>query len=327
MKFPVTPAGRPARVRSLRAARAALVLGSVPLLALALARLAVAHPSSGIVADSTGHVYFADERRNIVWRIDGENDLTPLVTDVHSHLLALGAHGEVFGEHLRYIPIEARWVSSLWRADPTGNTTVIYGPAAGFPPGLAMDPAGNRYEIVRGESPTRTSRIVRRGSDGKTTTLAGGAWGDRDGRGAEARLGNVVALAWGPREALYFTDGGSVRKVTMDGWVTTVARVLAGVPDRELPDETPLWGLTVGPSGEILVANYARRRVLEIGPSGPPREILRSESPWSPTGVAKARGRVFVLEHGFRPPKESLGPRVREVLPDGSARVLATVRD
>jgi hypothetical protein len=65
---------------------------------------------------------------------------------------------------------------------------------------------------------------------------------------------------------------------------------------------------------------------LKVAADGKVTRVMRAEAPWSPSGVAATKdGRVFVLEVGFTSPNIYSGPRVRELLPDGTLKVLATV--
>jgi hypothetical protein len=159
------------------------------------------------------------------------------------------------------------------------------------------------------------------------TTLAGGAYGHADGRGTQARFQSIGGMAFGKDGSLYVTDAGDVRRVGMDGVVRTLAQGL----EEELPDDTQtgyggLMGLAVDAGGNVYAADYGRRRVLKVAADGKVTRVVRAEAPWSPSGVAATRdGRVLVLEVGFAPPNVFSGPRVRELSPDGTLKVLATV--
>ena len=55
-----------------------------------LAPRAAAHPSSGIVVDARGQVYFQDIAGDVIWKIDAEGKLTEFSDKVGGHFLALG---------------------------------------------------------------------------------------------------------------------------------------------------------------------------------------------------------------------------------------------
>jgi sugar lactone lactonase YvrE len=295
----------------------------VAALAVLAAGSVLADPSAGIVVEPGGCVVFTDARNDVVWRIDEKGALRRLATNTHSHQLVLDQAGTLHGEHVRYRPREQAWEGSLWALGADGKRVVTYGPTPGFPPSLLTDAAGNRFEWQgRAEE---VSRIVRRAPDGTISPIAGSAWGLLDGTGAQARLQQVVAMTWGPDGRIYFTDGGSVRRVALDGTVQTLATGFGLENPPDLPEPVKLWGLTVDPRGHVYVAYYSQRRVLDIAPDGAATTVLVAERPWAPTGVAVRDGAVYVLEHGFHPPARTSGPRVRVRDPGGAVRVLAVV--
>src|SRR5258705_5531265 len=138
-------------------------------------------------------------------------------------------------------------------------------------------------------------------------------------------------MAFGTVGSLYLTDGGFLRKVAMDGTVTTIAKDLT-VPTSQ--DKQTLFGgaygslagLTVDAGGNVFVADAGNRRLLRITSGGKVDVVLRSEPPYFPNGaVATTSGDVYVLEVGFTLPNISSGPRIRKLSPDGSSVVVATV--
>ena len=133
-------------------------------------------------------------------------------------------------------------------------------------------------------------------------------------------------MAWGNDASIYFVEDDAVRRVTLDGVVTTLARGFGGAKDSDLPTQR-LWSLAVDSTGVAFVADYGNRRVIKVTRSGQTSTVLRADKPWSPTGVALQGDTLLVLEHGFTPPATSLGPRVRKLSPDGTIVVLTTVTD
>jgi len=78
------------------------------------------------------------------------------------------------------------------------------------------------------------------------------------------------------------------------------------------------------------VAATGSRSVLKISPQGKVTTILKSTSPWTPTGVAVFRGEVYLLEwHDVA--RENLEvrdawiPRIRKIGLDGKVITIATV--
>ena len=57
------------------------------------ARTASAHPSSGIVVDQQGQVYFQDAVGRAIWNIDAQGKLTKYYDKLGGHWMALDAEG------------------------------------------------------------------------------------------------------------------------------------------------------------------------------------------------------------------------------------------
>ena len=134
----------------------------------------------------------------------------------------------------------------------------------------AVDAAGNVYVT---DLLNATLRKITAG--GEVTTVAGvaGQPGHQDGLGAQARFNGPVGIAVDGPGTVYITDGGStIRKMTPDGNVTT----LAGAPGQygftdgtgssarfNHPD-----GIAVDPSGNVFVADRFNAAIRKITPAG-----------------------------------------------------------
>jgi len=135
------------------------------------------------------------------------------------------------------------------------------------PQGLALDGTGNIYvgdkdnDIIRKITP-----------DGVVTTIAGSAGnsGSIDGTGDEARFSYPQDLALDVSGNIYVTSGNTIRKITPDGTVTT----LAGNPDKSgSTDGTGSAarfrypeGVTVDSSGTLyVIAGNAIRKITAAG--------------------------------------------------------------
>lgn len=86
--------------------------------------------------------------------------------------------------------------------------------------GFGRDKAGNFYVADSGNCAIRKV-----GPDHVVTTLAGvgGQCGEVDGAGAAARFQAISGMAQAPDGTLYVAEKGTVRKVTLDGVVSTLA--------------------------------------------------------------------------------------------------------
>ena len=135
------------------------------------------------------------------------------------------------------------------------------GPAAtarmNQPSGLAVDNAGNVYV-----SDTENYRVRKITPGGIITTIAGngtrGYSGDA-GLAALAQLTNPTGLAFDAAGNLYIGDGASVRMISVDGVISTVAGDgLVGYTGDGGPAtsaRTGSWGLAFGSGGKLYVAD------------------------------------------------------------------------
>jgi sugar lactone lactonase YvrE len=198
----------------------------------------------------------------------------------------------------------------------------------------------------------RSHRIRRIDADGVVSTLAGGGRGFVDGVGAAARFATPSALALATDGTLIVADTGNhaIRRVAMDGTVTTVAGDgLPGYVDgpgtsgRDASPRRPTArfnapvGVAVDAAGRILVADTYNDRIRVIDVDGEVRTLAggddgAADAPSSaayrdgagpdarfdtPCGVAvDALGRVIVADTG--------NGLLRAVGPDGYVTTIAT---
>lgn len=288
-----------------------------------------AHPGWGIVLDGDGQVYFTDVDRSCVWKIDARGIVREFVTGKHAHELVIDAAGNITGEHVSYDGREFH--GSAWKANSEGRVTAI-GPLPVSGGGFAnvVDREGNAYLLSADNHRRDTSQILKRSPRGEVSVLAGGAWGYADGNGDRARFRNFGTMVMGPDGALYVTEGGNVRKVRLDGTVTTLAAGLTDDATREKPPFYGLMGLAVDDRGNVVVADYGNRQVRRITSGGVVTTIARAAWPWRPTGVALRAGEVYVLESVLAPgflADLAGSPRVRKISKDGTVVTLASIAD
>jgi sugar lactone lactonase YvrE len=295
-----------------------------------------AHPPWGIVVDPQGRVVFADiDHGNHIWRIDGTGKLTSLIEGRHSHDLHLAPDGTLFLATVTYIKRGERFESRLVKLPPGGEPTVVVDATTDrkefWGNAFAVDPEGNVYfgytNNPRAGEAEDESLLRKRSPDGRVVTLAGSTKGHRDGTGAAAKFRGFNDLAWGPSGVLYVSDGSSIRMVTRDGAVTTLARDLVAKPGGSPPSggAGSLFGLAVGPDGAAYAADHSGRRVVKLTADGQASVAATTEPPWAPTGVAVAGADLYLLEVGSSPARVNFGPRVRKVTPSGKSEILATV--
>ncbi len=286
-----------------------------------------AHEGWGIVVDREGQIYFSDIPTNTIWRIRDEK-LEAFLRDKHSHALILSENGTIYGTHEHHTAS----VGGVWRIAPDGGFSDFFTPVRDFSLNLhpfIIDRDGNIYSTNAIDSPNQGDKttLLKATPDGNVTILAGGIRGYRDGRGNEAQFSGIDGMAWANDGSLYITDGVYVRRVAMDGTVTTLGN--GALTSQSYGED--LMGLAVSPNGSVYVADYSQRRVFELMPDGNTRTILETGWFWSPTGITNVGEDLYVLEH-LRMPLVILGDigigayaRVRKISPDGSVERIATV--
>jgi sugar lactone lactonase YvrE len=300
---------------------------------LCLASSASAHPATGIVVDRAGNVYFSD--LETVWKISTEGKLTVFLAGQrgrHVHELAIDGEDNIYGGDVSYNPATEGWPSAIWKMTTDGKITYLLDTTETPPRGMSIwrDRSGNSYWVDQNNHTKTQTLLLKRTPEGVVTTLAGSAYGHADGQGTAAKFGSVGGMAFGPDGSLYLSDVASIRKVTMEGTVTTIG---SGLDFRDRKDQPrflsglsgSLTGLAVAPDGTVYAADSGNRRLLKVTPEGKVVAILRTEPPFFPNGVAIAGNDLYVLEVGFTLPNISSGPRVRKISADGKQTILATV--
>jgi sugar lactone lactonase YvrE len=153
-----------------------------------------------------------------------------------------------------------------------------------------------------------------------------------DGKSTTEKLG-ITGLAPGPDGSLYIAQPNAVLKLKMDGTFTTVATSIELKDcDVDYPDNNPqsllpsLRGLAVEADGTVFAAAVGCHAVIKITPAGKIETVLKTDRPWSPTGVAVHGGDVYVLEYtnATGSSKDGWRPRVRKLAREGSVTTLLT---
>ena len=300
---------------------------------LSLGPSAQAHPATGIVVDRSGNVYFSD--LETIWKFSTEGKLSVFLGGQrgrHVHELSIDGEDNVYGADVSYNPSTKGWITNVWKMRPDGKITYLLESTENPPRGMSiwLDHAGNMYSVDQNNHTKTQTLLLRRTPAGVVTTLAGGAYGHADGKGTAARFSSVGGMTFGPDGSLYLTDGATIRKVTMDGEVSTIKK---GLDFRDRKDQprflsglsASLTGLSVAPDGTIYATDSGNRRLLKITADGNVETILRTEPPYFPNGVAAVGTDLYVLEVGFTLPNISSGPRVRKISGNGTGAILTTV--
>jgi len=270
---------------------------------------AMAHPGSAIVVDRLGQIWFLDTGDGL-WKIDTHGALIH-VGGNRFHWMALD-QGNLFSR--TPLPRDVTRIG-------TSPTLLI---ASDYP--IAMGQDGNLYYPSVG--PGGRVQIMRQLPSGATSVVATLPATAADGE----PLKWLNGLTSGADGALYFTENNSIRRVSMQGQITTVATNLrvagcVSIPGNAPSDSLFLRGLSVDAAGVMYVAASGCGSALRISPDGRVTKLVQLESPWSPTAVALFGTDVYVLEylHTEVEDRRAWVPRVRKISADGNSVIVAKV--
>lgn len=225
------------------------------------------------------------------------------------------------------------------RVTTEGKVETIAGSSEGFsdgnalqaqfntPSGVAIDRAGN---IIIAD--TSNNRIRKLSTDGsRVSTIAGtGVAGFADGRTDEAQFDGPIGLAVDKTGNLFIADtyNDSIRKVTTEGVVTTVAGTGApGYNDGQATEamfDTPS-GVAVDKDGNLFVADTGNRAIRKISASGEVTTIAGSASGGSgneeprldrPVGIS-------ITHDGFLFISDIDSGRIIRITPEGQSQTYA----
>jgi len=128
------------------------------------ARTASAHPSSGIIVDQQGQVFFQDIVGGAIWKIDAQGKLTKYHDKLGGHWMAVDGNGSFSRADLKLVK----------RITPFGTKPTLLVAEGGTP--IVVNPDGNFYleytNANGGPDEGWLPRVRRLGRDGTVTTLA-----------------------------------------------------------------------------------------------------------------------------------------------------------
>jgi sugar lactone lactonase YvrE len=215
-----------------------------------------------LAVDSAGNLLVADSSNYPVRKISPSGDVTTLVGkrlasgDIYG--VAADRAGNVYA--LSSEAVGAYDWGEILRVTPDGSITRVAGGDAGSedgvgeaarffdPRGLALDKNGNLFV-----ADTANHAIRKIAPDGLVTTLAGDSPRFVDATRRDARFQQPNGLALDHAGNVYVHDGGSIRKVTPDGTVTTLATAVIPPAPSWLPTS-----LAVDGSDNIFVSDGQR---------------------------------------------------------------------
>ncbi|MGV3524245.1 MAG: hypothetical protein ACO1RX_08475 [Candidatus Sericytochromatia bacterium] len=228
----------------------------------------------------TQQLLVADYYNHRLLRLDAQGVATPWL-EARDQALPLNLPAGLAQQADGTVIISASGTHRVFAASPSGELRLLAGngqrglrngPAkqAQFwlPWGVASGPDGSIYVAEHGNHTIR--RIA---SDGQVSTLAGtGQPGYRNGPGAEAQFYHPAGLIYHDGALLVAdTYNHSIRRVSLDGDVTGYA----GAPEAGLREghryKARFYlpsGLSLGPEGDLFIADSFNHRVRKIAPNG-----------------------------------------------------------
>jgi hypothetical protein len=286
------------------------------------------------VVSSTGTVYFSD--LETVWKIDRNGEVSvfrPGVSGHHVHELSIDSQDNIYGPLSLYDARTQKYLVGVWKMAPDGHENELQRPIDSVMSGISIwrDSTGNMYSIEQNNNLKQRTLLLRRTTAGTISVLAGGGYGYADGKGTAAKFSSVYAMAFGSDGNLYLTDGTAVRRVTLDGAVTTIAKDLT---TRTSEDKATLFGgedkilagVAADQRGNVYVADAGNRRLLKIAKDGSVGVAYRVDPPYFPTGVfVTPNGDLYVLEFSYTPPGTTDKPRVRKIAANGQDKIITTM--
>ncbi len=269
------------------------------------------HPSSGIVIDPQGNLFFSDVSRGLL-RVDSQGNVTTIARH-GGHWLALDTNGSLSGTELRGF--------ARHKVSGTSSTLIL---ATDSP--VVVTPDGNLGYVCDDERMTPGVRQLARLSPTGTKTLVSPGL-----RRMAEEMGGIKGVANGPAGALDISYDKAVLRVARDGTFRTLLNPV-DVSDcaklsPAIQDAPSLRGLVTDARGVVYVAATGCRSVIKIAPDAEAITVLKAESPWSPSGVALHGEDIYVLEHKFTNPDidEDWPPRIRKIGRGGNVSTLVTL--
>lgn len=198
---------------------------------------------------------------------------------------------------------------------PSGVVSTLYQGGLLFAKGIAIDPDGNSYVVdMWGNCLHKIT------PQGIRSLLAGGSMGALDGSGTAAQFNSPSNVAIAPNGYLYVTDSNnhSIRKVTLEGEVTT----LAGGGTAGYADGTGTQalfnypcGITVAPDGNIYVADSMNTAIRKITPEGVVTTLRRYGFGRLADLTSDSQGYLYATDPDF--------DAIYRIAPDGSLLKIA----
>jgi hypothetical protein len=275
----------------------------------------VAHPGSGIVVDQYGNVYFI--YKGII-KISGDGSISYIHRASDGHWLCFNESGNFSKFNPTYFEsINAKGANPAFifagggspiLLNKDGNLIYCGGEHGDLNPGgktIVKETAQKQLSVI---CPTLEDTLDKF-DDGITSIT-------------DTPDGSIFLGCW-----------NSIIQVGIDGRIKVLAHpVMISDCDEDPADHREtnhgkplLRGIALDSAGDIYVAATSCHCVARIGTDGKSTTFLKSERPWSPTGLTFRNGNLYVLEYtnANGPATEGWIPRVRKIDSNGKITVMA----
>ena len=286
----------------------------------------------GLAVGPDGSIYIADSDNHRIRRVDPNGIITTVAGSgavglgmggfggdggpaVQAQLnwphdVAVGPDGSVFIADYRNHRVRRVGPDGIITTVAGGGTGGYGGPATNAKlyhavTGVALDMDGNLYIVEQ-------SRVSRVSADGILNTIAGSfLYGESKGDGGpatQAQFYTAWDVAVGPDGSLYVTDRNRVRRITVNGIISTVAGGGSlAYPNGVLALQAQFSGFlrpAAGPDGSLYLASSGGGRVYQVNPEGVVTTMAGTDYHF---GYAGEGGPAAAAQLGF-PQGIALGP-------------------
>jgi sugar lactone lactonase YvrE len=307
--------------------------------------------STGLAVDGNGILFIASPGNRVILKVTADGTVTTFAGAMYEGSAVDGPIGSArFSAPIGLARDDqgnffVSDLNSLRKISAGGLVTTLAGRLAGSPSvdgtgglarfdrprGVAVDGGGNLFV-----SDNQNCTIRKITARGVVTTVAGlaGSRGFVDGTGSAARFLGPGALAVDRSGTLFVTDAHSIRRITPDGRVTTLAGASGDAGSTDGTGSAARFfgpaGLAVDGSGNLWVADDGNSTIRKISPSGEvttfagaagrsdSRDGVGGAARFSrPMGVAIDRdGNLIVADQG-------VSYAIRKISPEGVVTTLA----
>ncbi|GAB3530447.1 hypothetical protein GCM10027443_11060 [Pontibacter brevis] len=180
-----------------------------------------------------------------------------------------------------------------------------------------MSPDG--YLYITDQSNDKIRKVS---PSGEVSTFVGSTRGHTDGVGASAQLTIPSGIVLGSNGIFYVTDFHTIRTITADGTVRTLAGGVSGYADgtgAEAQFSAP-FNIARSPNGDLFVTDANNHKIRKITPNGTVSTLAGSEAGYADGAGSQAR---FLQPRGIVVGKDNnlyvvdFHSKIRKITPEG----------